>query len=80
MHILCINTCVEQAPEEENLDENSTLYKHLSAHSPELLEGSTIKWNFTKFLIDQDGNVVRRYSPITTPEEIEEDIEKLLSK
>ena len=69
-----------QATEEENLDENSTLYKHLSAHSPELLEGSTIKWNFTKFLIDQDGNVVRRYSPITTPEEIEEDIEKLLSK
>ena len=70
----------QQAPEEENLDENSTLYKHLSANSPELLEGSTIKWNFTKFLIDQDGNVVRRYSPITTPEEIEEDIEKLLSK
>ena len=70
----------QQAPEEEKLDENGTLYKHLSANVPELLEGSTIKWNFTKFLIDQDGNVVRRFSPTTTPEEIEGDIERLLSK
>lgn len=70
----------EQAPEEEKLDENGTLYKHLSANAPELLEGSTIKWNFTKFLIDQEGNIVKRFSPTTTPEEIKGDIEKLLSK
>jgi glutathione peroxidase len=70
----------EQAPEEGNLDENSTLFKHLSAKAPELLEGSKIKWNFTKFLIDQDGNVVKRFAPTTTPEEMKEDIEKLLSK
>src|SRR3954463_4206265 len=70
----------KQALEEEKLDENSPLYKHLSANAPELLEGSMIKWNFTKFLIDQDGNVVKRFSPTTTPEEMKGDIENLLSK
>ncbi len=69
----------EQAPKETDLDVNSRLYKHLSANAPELLEGSSIKWNFTKFLIDQDGNVVKRYAPTTTPEEMDEDIKKLLS-
>ncbi len=69
----------EQAPEEE-MDINSTLYKHLQNNAPKLLEGSTIKWNFTKFLIDQEGNVVKRFSPVTTPEEIKKDIEALLSK
>lgn len=67
----------EKAPEEENLDENSTLYKHLRANAPELLEGSKIKWNFTKFLIDQGGHVIKRFSPTTTPKEIKEDIKKL---
>lgn len=37
--------------------------------------GDTIKWNFTKFLIDSHGNVVKRYSPFTAPERIAEDIE-----
>lgn len=68
----------EQAPEDIGLDENSSLYQHLLANSPELLEGSTIKWNFTKFLIDQDGKVVKRYAPTVNPEEIEEDIKNLL--
>ncbi len=40
--------------------------------------GSRIKWNFTKFLIDQDGNVIERYAPTTLPEKIEEDIVKLI--
>jgi glutathione peroxidase len=70
----------EQAPEETNLDENSRLYQHLRATNPAGLEGSNIKWNFTKFLIDQDGNVVKRYAPTTNPEEITGDIEKLLKK
>lgn len=69
----------EQAPEED-FDENGTLYNHLSANAPELLEGSMIKWNFTKFLIDQEGNVVKRFSPTTTPKEIKGDIENLLSR
>lgn len=68
----------EQAPDEARLDENSVLYKHLRTNSPELLEGSTIRWNFTKFLIDQEGNVVKRFPPTTTPEQIRDDIETLL--
>lgn len=42
--------------------------------------GDDIKWNFTKFLIDQDGNVVKRYAPKTEPEKIEDDIKTLLNK
>ena len=37
-----------------------------------------IKWNFTKFLIDREGNTVRRYAPTTKPEDIVADIEALL--
>lgn len=40
--------------------------------------GKDIKWNFTKFLISRDGNVVERYAPATKPEKIESDILKLL--
>lgn len=48
--------------------------------STDLLEGSKIRWNFTKFLIDQNGNVVKRFATTTKPEEIAKDIEKLLVK
>ncbi len=41
--------------------------------------GSSIKWNFTKFLVDRDGKVVKRYAPTDTPESIEKDIQKLLN-
>ena len=37
-----------------------------------------IKWNFTKFLVDKNGNVIKRYAPSVKPSEIEEDIKKLL--
>ena len=40
--------------------------------------GDRIKWNFTKFLVDQQGNVVERYATTTTPEKLAADIEKLL--
>jgi glutathione peroxidase len=42
--------------------------------------GSNINWNFTKFLADKEGNVVKRYEPIQTPEAIEADIRKLLEE
>jgi glutathione peroxidase len=42
------------------------------------LFGKRIKWNFTKFLVDQKGNVIKRYGPTATPEKIEEDILNLL--
>ena len=50
----------------------------LQKNFPEYLEGDGIKWNFTKFLIDRDGNVVERFEPTTTPKSIAKDIEKLL--
>lgn len=68
----------EQAPEDSNIDTKSRLYQHLSNNFPQILEGSDIKWNFTKFLIDQNGNIVKRYFPSTLPEEMEDDIKKLL--
>ncbi|MBQ8627566.1 MAG: glutathione peroxidase [Agathobacter sp.] len=42
------------------------------------LMGKNIKWNFTKFLIDKEGNVVDRFSPTTTPEQIDAAVAKLL--
>ena len=42
------------------------------------LGGSKIKWNFTKFLVDGDGQVVKRYAPTTKPEKLAGDVEKLL--
>ncbi|SAK66876.1 glutathione peroxidase [Caballeronia pedi] len=54
------------------------LYKYLKDKEPGLLGIEAIKWNFTKFLVDRQGNVVKRYAPQTKPESIVEDIEKLL--
>jgi len=42
------------------------------------LMGNKIKWNFTKFLVDRNGNVVERFAPTTTPEQIDEAVAKLL--
>lgn len=41
-------------------------------------EGTEIKWNFTKFLVDREGNVVKRFAPTSTPESLEKEIEKVL--
>lgn len=54
------------------------LYRWLTDEAPGLLGIEAIKWNFTKFLVDREGNVVKRYAPLTKPEAIEADIEKLL--
>ncbi|MFN2340685.1 MAG: glutathione peroxidase [Halanaerobium sp.] len=53
------------------------LFKYLKKETGSLL-GGIIKWNFTKFLIDREGNVVQRYAPTTEPEKTREDIENLL--
>lgn len=50
------------------------LYKYLKHAAPGLLGSEAIKWNFTKFLIDRAGNVVRRYAPTDTPEKIEKEL------
>jgi glutathione peroxidase len=58
---------------------NGKLYDHVKASRPEALGTDEVKWNFTKFLIGRDGEVVARYEPNITPEEIQPDIEALLS-
>ena len=54
------------------------IYQHLKSEAPGLLGSEAIKWNFTKFLVDRSGKVVKRYAPQTKPEDIERDIEALL--
>ena len=59
--------------------ENETpLYKFLKSSQKGILGTQDIKWNFTKFLVDKEGNVVDRFASTTTPESIEKDILKLL--
>lgn len=55
------------------------LFAYLSSAAPGILGTEAIKWNFTKFLINRDGNIVARFAPTTKPEELAEEIEKLLA-
>jgi glutathione peroxidase len=54
------------------------LYEHLKSSAPGLLGTKVIKWNFTKFLVNQAGEVVKRFAPTDTPEAIQAEIEKWL--
>jgi len=65
---------------EVNGDNVSPLYKYLKDEQGGFLWMDSIKWNFTKFLVDANGKVVDRYAPSTKPENIEYDIKKLLQK
>jgi glutathione peroxidase len=64
---------------EVNGDGAHPLYEWLRSEKGGLL-GSTIKWNFTKFLVGRHGEVIGRYSPTTKPEKIAADIEKALAR
>jgi glutathione peroxidase len=55
------------------------LFKYLRKKAPGFLM-NRIKWNFTKFLINGQGEVVKRYAPATTPEQMQSDIQKLLKQ
>ena len=61
-----------------NGDDATPLYQWMKGEAPGLMGSKSIKWNFTKFLIDRQGKVVRRYAPTDKPEGIEKDIAKLL--
>lgn len=61
-----------------NGDTAHPLYKYLTKEAPGALGLKAIKWNFTKFLIDREGKVVKRYAPTDSPDKIEADIQKLL--
>ncbi|MFZ6818119.1 glutathione peroxidase [Undibacterium sp. Ji22W] len=54
------------------------LFQYLKSHAPGVLGTEMIKWNFTKFLVDQNGKVVKRYPPQATPEDIRADVLHLL--
>jgi glutathione peroxidase len=55
------------------------LYQWMAAEAPGLLGSKSIKWNFTKFLIGRDGQVIKRYAPTDTPESLAKDIEAVLA-
>jgi len=63
-----------------NGEHTHPLYTFLKSEATGFLGTESIKWNFTKFLIDKQGNVVERYGSSTKPEKIAQDIEKLLQK
>ncbi|MCL6682595.1 glutathione peroxidase [Sphingomonas alba] len=54
------------------------IYKQLKQDAPGLLGSEVIKWNFTKFLVDRTGKVLKRYAPQTKPEDMQRDIEAVL--
>jgi glutathione peroxidase len=62
-----------------NGDAAHPLYKWLAAEAPGLLGSKAIKWNFTKFLVGRDGQVIKRYAPQDAPEKIAKDIEAALA-
>jgi glutathione peroxidase len=61
-----------------NGDHAHPLFKYLKEQAPGLLGSRAIKWNFTKFLVDQSGKVVKRYGSMDKPESIVKDIARLL--
>ena len=63
---------------EVNGDGAAPLYQQLKSEAPGLLGSKGIKWNFTKFLINRQGKVVKRYAPTTKPEKLKADVESLL--
>ena len=61
-----------------NGDNAAPIYQHLKDEVPGLLGSKGIKWNFTKFLVNRAGKVVKRYPPQAKPEDLARDIEALL--
>lgn len=54
------------------------LYEYLKKEEPGLLGTQGIKWNFTKFLVSREGEVIKRFAPTSKPEDLEKEIEKVL--
>ena len=62
-----------------NGENTHPLYKYLKAECPGLLGTEGIKWNFTKFLVDKNGKVLKRFAPSTSPKSLEDEIRPLLN-
>ena len=63
-----------------NGDDAHPLFKYLKSEAPGLLGSKSIKWNFTKFLVDKDGKVLKRFAPKDTPQKIEAEVRALIEK
>lgn len=61
-----------------NGDSADPLFQHLKSSARGILGTELIKWNFTKFLVGKDGQVIERYAPNTKPEDLEKEIEAAL--
>ena len=61
-----------------NGDAADPLFKYLKKSQKGILGSEKIKWNFTKFLVNRDGNVIARFAPTVKPQDLAKDIEKLL--
>jgi glutathione peroxidase len=61
-----------------NGDNAAPLYKFLKEEKPGILGTEGIKWNFTKFLVNREGRVVKRYAPTDRPEDIKKDLSKMV--
>ncbi|HNX16207.1 MAG TPA: glutathione peroxidase [Bacilli bacterium] len=81
IHQACILSWRIKFPQFAKIDVNGKsehpLYRYLKDNSP-VAPGKRIKWNFTKFLVDREGNIVNRYEPNVNPMAFEADIAKLL--
>lgn len=83
IHTACVLRFMIQFPQFEKIDVNGKnehpLYRFLKDNCP-VKTGKNIKWNFTKFLVDREGNIVNRFEPTAKPKSFEVDIVKLLNK
>lgn len=55
------------------------LYEHVSKTRPETIGTDEIKWNFTKFLVGREGDVIRRYEPTVVPDQLRDDVNAALA-
>lgn len=65
---------------EVNGDNTHPLFSYLKQQAPGILGSKSIKWNFTKFLVNRRGEVIKRYAPTTKPEALIADIKNLLAQ
>ena len=81
IHDACVLRFASAFPQVEKIDVNGKnehpLYRYLKDNC-EIDKGKNIKWNFTKFLVDREGNIVKRFAPQDTPESFESEIKALL--
>jgi glutathione peroxidase len=69
---------LKESGPDENEDEEATGFKKVLKDLAQTFVGKNIKWNFTKFLVDRDGNIIDRFAPTFKPEDLEEYIKKVL--